>query len=144
MVRYFGEWEDLREGAEEFSGEVWLGFDGGQVCMLSSQSIIQSAQPAQIQHEAMVSISVHHTYVTCIISPEWHTYNLYQLSLLRSIPTYPAIMTVPPSGVIGPNTFPTFSLANTNPNIVPENVNAPPRIIPAAYRYRLIPEAKPG
>ncbi len=58
--------------------------------------------------------------------------------------TYPAIITIPPIGVNGPNTFPTFSLANTSPKTVPENVSAPPRIIPAAYRYRLIPDTMPG
>lgn len=44
--------------------------------------------------------------------------------------THPAIIIAPPTGVKGPNTFPTFSLANTKPKIVPLKVNAPPTIIP--------------
>jgi hypothetical protein len=42
-------------------------------------------------------------------------------------------MSRPPSGVTGPSTFPTFSLASTNAKMLPENMTVPVMINGAAY-----------
>ncbi len=47
--------------------------------------------------------------------------------------THPAIINNPPKGVTGPNTFPTFSLANTRAKILPENMTVPLMISGAAH-----------
>ncbi len=56
---------------------------------------------------------------------------------------HPAIMISPPTGVTGPKILPSFSLASTNPTMLPEKPIVPARIRGAAYRARLLPVRRP-
>lgn len=99
--------------------------------------------------------SIVHDHLSPFVSPLYQIASkaylcMYQLHLPSShcqavsCDTDPAIMTAPPSGVMGPAILPTFSLARTNANIVPLKTAPPARIIPDAILDLRRPAISPG